>query len=205
MASLGNQLAQGKHSASLDDYRTIREKEKVRFPKDILEVGITLSRYAVLCQALFQGTGPVHPLVETLWALTASLNNSVTFIAERYQQLVHVPAVSQIYFAAVVRSVQVSVHEYLHGVSTNVVKGHAGVDLPDFRALVTDLKRGTFHQSANWVPLPAEYVDPPRSISLSGGTSQTPSATPTGASSVLTARTGVSTLTADTPRYKPCA
>ena len=47
-ASLNNQLAQGEHSASLDDYRTIREKETVRFPKDIMEVGITLGRYAVL-------------------------------------------------------------------------------------------------------------------------------------------------------------
>jgi hypothetical protein len=90
------QLAQGKHSASLDDYRTIREKEKVHFPKDILEVGVLLSRYAVLCQTLFQGTGHNNPLVETLWALAASINNLVTFIAERYQQVARIPAVSHL-------------------------------------------------------------------------------------------------------------
>ena len=63
--SIGIQIAQGKQSASLADYRTLREKEKIRFPHDIMEVCITLGRYAVLCQALFQGTGEDNPLVST--------------------------------------------------------------------------------------------------------------------------------------------
>ena len=55
-ASIGNQLAQGEHQSNLADYCSIlREKEKVTFPRDIMEVCITINRYAVLCQILFQG------------------------------------------------------------------------------------------------------------------------------------------------------
>ena len=42
-ASVANQLSQGEQSASLTDYRTLRETEKVRFPRDVSEVCITLS------------------------------------------------------------------------------------------------------------------------------------------------------------------
>lgn len=62
-ASVSNQLAQGEHQASLADYRMLREKEKVKFPRDTMEVCITLSRYAVLCQTLFGGTGSPNPAV----------------------------------------------------------------------------------------------------------------------------------------------
>lgn len=196
-SSIGNQLAQGEQSASLEDYRTIREKEKVRFPRDIMEVGITLSRFAVLCQALFQGTEPRNPLVESLWHLTAAMHNAVPFISERFQQVARNPAVANVYFACVIRAVQVNVFEYLHGVGTNVVEGHTGVDLPDFRSLVTDLKHGTFHVSQNWIPLPEAYIE---TRGGTGAASRTPSTVTTAASSVLTVRTGVSTLTADTTR-----
>ena len=66
-AEIGNQLAQGEHTASLSDYRTLREQEKVKFPRDITDVVITLGRFAVLCQTLFQGTGPDNPLVSAMW------------------------------------------------------------------------------------------------------------------------------------------
>ena len=40
-ASVGNQLSQGDQNASLSDHRTIRETEKIKFPKDVGEVKIT--------------------------------------------------------------------------------------------------------------------------------------------------------------------
>lgn len=62
-ASVSNQLSQGEQNASLSDYREIRDKEKVKFPRDVSEVCITLLRYAVLCQGLFQpGRRPTTPL-----------------------------------------------------------------------------------------------------------------------------------------------
>ena len=41
-ASISNQLAQGEQNATLSDYRTLREKEKVKFPQDTTEVCITM-------------------------------------------------------------------------------------------------------------------------------------------------------------------
>jgi hypothetical protein len=43
-ASIGNQLAQGEQNASLADYRTLREREKIKFPRDVTEVNITMGR-----------------------------------------------------------------------------------------------------------------------------------------------------------------
>lgn len=48
-------------NASLADIRTIRDGEKLKFPLNASEVCVTLIRYAVLCQTLFQGTGNKHP------------------------------------------------------------------------------------------------------------------------------------------------
>ena len=82
-------------------------------------------------------------------------------------------------------------------VGTNMAEGHVGVDLPDFRMLTTDLRRGTFHQSNQWVPIPEEYLDPP---SISPSVSYTTAATPNVASTTsrTSGRTSVSTLTVDT-------
>ncbi len=60
LSNVSNQLAQGKQAASLHDYTALKEKERLRFPRDTLDVAITLTRYAVLCQALFQVVGPAH-------------------------------------------------------------------------------------------------------------------------------------------------
>jgi hypothetical protein len=68
------------------------------------------------------------------------------------------PAIATLYFPSKVHAVQVRVHGYLHSVSVNLVEGHAGVESLEFRSLVTELKRGTFPQSSNWVPLPEEYL-----------------------------------------------
>jgi hypothetical protein len=196
-ASVSNQLSQGDHNATLADYRALRERERVKFPRDITEVCITLGRYAVLCQALLQGTGPPNPAVEVLWSLVVALQNATPFITDRYLQAAALnPTVAHVYFPCIVRTVQVSMHEYLQGVGTNIVAGHAGVDLPEFRTLVVELKRGTFQFSSHWVPIPEEYMVPTRP---QASTSSMPSAGPTsGSSSQASTRTGVSSLTAET-------
>lgn len=196
-ATLANQLTQGEHQASLTDYRTLRDQEKVKFPRDITEVCVTLSRYAVLCQALFQGAGAPNPLVAALWNLTAALNNAAPFITDRIQQVARPPLTTRVYYPTIIRSVQVLVHEYLHAVETNVADTHEGVERLEFRSLVTDLRRGTFHHSGHWVPLPEAYLEPPRSSAGTTTRTAAPSVVSTGSSS--TAPTGVSSLT-DTTR-----
>ena len=197
-ANVSNQLDQGEQAASLTDYRTIREKEKVKFPRDILDVTITMERYSVLCQTLFQGAGAPNPFVEAMWQITASLKNATPFIVERYQQLAGVPGLRSTYFACIVRAIQVGVHEYLHTVGANRVAGHIGVELPDFRSLVTDLKRGTFHQSSHWVAIPEEYLEPMSHHAT--GSVATPSTAPISTISSIAGRTGVSSITTDASR-----
>ena len=205
-ASVSEQLSQGDHSATLEDYRTLREREKMRFPRDITEVGITLGQYAVLCQTLLQGLGPPNPAVEVLWDLVAAIRNASPFIADRYlQAVVSNPTVANVYFACIIRTVQVTMHEYWQSVGTNVAAGHTGVDLPEFRTLVTELKRGTSHFSSHWVPLPEEYMTPP---SAPGGARTRGSTVGQQArsdhsavdGSNRSARTDTSSLTGDTPR-----
>ena len=196
-ALISNQLSQGDQNASLADYRTIRNQEKVKFPRNISDTCITLSRYAVLCQTLFQGEGSLNPFVELLWHLCAAMLNAAPYISERYQQVARIPAVANVYFPSIVRAVQVGVQEYLQQVGTNVVEGYTGVDLPDFRTLVNDLRRGTFQYSSNWVPLPEGYLEPTRG---GGGVSRTVITNTTEASSVSSARTGVSSITTEASR-----
>lgn len=191
-ASVSHQLAQGEHSASLSDYRTIREKEKVRFPKDVTEVSITLHRFAVLCQVLFQGTGDTHPFVEAMWGVAVGVQNLAPFITERYHSVARLPGIGTTYYARILRAIQLSVHDYMQTVAVNVVEGVAGINMPDFSSLLQDLKRGTFHHSNNWVAIPEEYMDPTptRSTTVHLATGST-----TG--TVSTHSTGVSTLTSE--------
>jgi hypothetical protein len=199
-ASISQQLAMGDQSASLADYRTLRSREKIKFPRDTLQVCITLTRYAVLCQALFQGTGPTNPLVDSVWKLVAALNNASPFITERYQPMVRSPAITAIYFACVLRAVQVQVYEYLYLVQVNVAENHEGVELPEFRSLITDLKRGTFPHSSQWIPIPEEYLESSRGPagggSVSSGTRAASSVI--GGGSAATSITNVSALTEPT-------
>ena len=155
---------------------------------------MTLARYAVLCQTLFQGTGAPNPFVEALWKLEGNIQNATPFIAERYQQMVRTPTVTNVYFACIICSVQVQAYEYLPQAGVNAMKGHAGgVDLPDFsRTLVTDLCRGTFPYSNNWVPLPAQYLEASRTTTTLS--TRTTSTAPTGGTSVGSGHTGVSSL-----------
>lgn len=179
-ADVGNQLAQGEQTASLADYKALRDKEKVKLPKDVAETCITLCRFAVLCQVLFQGTGPTHPLVDAMWTTALGLQNIAPAVTDRYQALAGMPGVAQMYFARIVRAIQVGVHEYLQGVATNIVDSVVGIEKPNFAALLQDLRRGTFHQSTNWIPLPLEY----------GGGSTTPHTASTGSGSASRTTTG---------------
>ena len=188
-------------AASLADYHSIlREKEKIRFPRDIMEVCITLvGLCAVLRQALFQGTREDNPLVSAVWQLYAALTNAGSFITECFQQIAGSPAVKKYYHACIVRIIQVSVHEYMHGVSVNVAESHAGMEPLEFRTPVQELKRGTFQFSSNWVPIPEEYLEPVCGASVGGhGGSGAPSVVPASrASSVSSGRTGILSFTTD--------
>lgn len=197
-ASVSNQLAQGEQNASLSDYRTIREKEKIKFPTDVDETCITLARFAVLCQCLFQGTGPAHPFVEAMWALVAGLQNGAPIIKERFHALTRHPAIAVMYHARIVRAVQVTVHEYMQAVACNVATGIVGVDIPSFSSMLQELKRGTFHHSTNWIDIPEAYLDPVATpvalLRVSGTTASGATTTATQAST----RSGVSLLTTET-------
>ena len=196
-ASVSNQLSQGEQSATLSDYRAIRDKEKVKFPRDISEVCITLLRYAVLCQGLFQGVGPPHPFVEAMWGLAASLQNMAPFITERFALVAGLPHVANTFYARIVRAVQLSVHEYLQQVGANIAEGVTGVPLPSFTAMLQDLKRGTFQISANWVAIPDEYLSVPPAAG--GSVRSSPGSAPSTVSE--STRSSVSTLTGgDTTR-----
>ena len=151
----------------------------------------------MLCQTLFQGVGgPENPLVAAQWKLAEDMQNAAPFIADRYLQ-VYTPTLSSVYFPRIVRAVQVGVHEYLHHVGTNAEARHHNVDLPDYRTLVWDLRRGTFQNSSNWLPIPECYLTPRSSGGGGARTQVTGSTAPTSGASV---RTGMSSITTDTPR-----
>ncbi|KAI2491521.1 hypothetical protein MHU86_23049 [Fragilaria crotonensis] len=205
-ADVSNQLAQGEHAASLTDYKAIKDKEKVKLPKDVAETCITLCRFAVLCQTLFQGTGPTHPLVDAMWTTALTLQNHAPAVTDRYQALVGVPGVSQTYYARIVRAVQLGVYEYLQGVATNLVDSVMGVEKPNFAVMLQDLRRGTFHLSTNWIPIPPEYVmgsSTPHTLSASSASTGSRSAA--GGASAMgsgasASSTAMSSITLDSPQ-----
>ena len=209
VASLENLLAQGEQSATLSDIRTLLEKEKVRVPQ-----GHHRShhhrrtvRRPVPNYTPRGGVGPPNPFVETLWALFLGMQNSGPFITEKYWQvIVDTPRVAPVYFAGILRGVQVEVYVYLHSVAVNVAVSHEGVALPDFRPLISNLKKGSFHCSSKWVQIPEEYMA--QTCANAGtpgvGSTRAPGTVSTAASSGASTRTGVSSLTADT-RAAPAA
>lgn len=98
-ADVSYQLAQGEQNASLADYRTIREKEKLKLPRDITEVCITLTQYCVLCQTLFQGTGPANAFMEAMWRVTTTLQNAAPFNTERCHPATRLQVGAPVYYA----------------------------------------------------------------------------------------------------------
>jgi hypothetical protein len=195
-ASIGHQLAQGKQNASLSNYRSIREHEKVKF-KDFLEVYITLARYAVLCQGLFQGPGEKHPFVEAMWAIALSIHSVSPLAADQLHELARLTPVSlPTYHARIVRAIQAAAQEYLQQVAINVAVGITGVEVPKIQALVRELKQGTFHLSTNWLEIPEAYLEPVALLASPAASLQSAaSATITTASS---SGSGISTLAEDT-------
>ena len=158
-AALTHQLEQGSQNASLADIRSIKDKERVRFPRDLHNVGITLQRYAVLLQCLFQGAGPPHPLVRSIWALADDFSTKLPFLLDSHQNLSreHPQAYLQLP-VRILRYVQVVVIEYLQRIAT-AAAGFVEVDnAPRFNDLVQDLQWGTFHVSRNWIALPPYYA-----------------------------------------------
>lgn len=204
-ASVSNQLSQGDHSASLSDYRAIREKEKIKFPRDVSDVSITLHRYAVLCQGLFQGVGAPHPFVEAMWGLASTLQNVSPFITERFALLARTPQIANTYYARVLRAVQLSVQEYMQQVCASVSDDITSIPIPSFAAIIQDLKRGTFHQSTNWIVIPDEYMTP-EAVTSPGSSARTlPSTVSTAPSSQDTARSTMSSLTGGDTSRAPVA
>ena len=141
---------------------------------------------------------PPNPVVEALWSLYSTMQTASPFITDRYLQGAALnPSIAHVYFSSIVRAVQVAMHEYFVGVDTNIAAGYVGIDLPDLRTLVIELKRGTFQYSSHWVPLPEEYVTPPAPPrGATGGSARgAPSMVTTDDSSRGTTRTGMSSLT----------
>jgi hypothetical protein len=158
-AVLGQQLELGSHNVSLADVRTLKDKEKVRFPMDVYRVGISLIRYAVLLQVLLQGAGPPHPYVQAMWDLATKFHQRQPFIVERYMETLRLGPYHT-YPARILRYVQVQGQEYFQAIAAATV-GFAAVDtVPNFTALLLHLQHGTFQNSSEWYPIPAAYLDP---------------------------------------------
>lgn len=199
VASTTQQLEQGSQNATLADIKSIKERERIRFPRDLHHVGITLQRYAVLLQCLFQGMGAPHPLVRSVWALADDFATKLPFLLDAHQNLSreHPDAYIQLP-VRILRYVQVVVIEYLQRIAT-AAAGFAEVDnAPRFSDLVQDLQWGTFHVSRTWIALPPHYAllaFPPSSSVTSGGRRQGGSDT-TGTTSGSSGSSSVSALTA---------
>ena len=150
-ANLANQLDQGTTLASLADIREIREKEKVKLPRDLNQVSYTLRRYDVLVHVLFQGPAGTNSFVEAMWRLANTFNDRLPIYLGEHQKL-RGTAWYDVYPAHIIRHVQVNVYEYFQLLQT-----HDGGDLPpvpDFKELYRVLQRGSFHISSEWLPLP---------------------------------------------------
>lgn len=156
-AEVARQLDLGHQSASIADIRALKDKEKVRLPKDLHQVAITLFRFAVLTECLFQSaTQDPHPLVGTLWRLAKEYTTRLPFILDRYHELAGTEHYAS-YPARILRRVQVQVVEYLQGVAA-APAGFAAVDqAPTFSTMLTYMQHGTFPASCDWMPLPASY------------------------------------------------
>ena len=208
-SAVADQLAQGDQNATLADIRSIREGEKLKFPLNLTGVCVTLYTYAVLCQTLFQGTGDKHPFVETLWKVAAGLKDIEPSVTDKYNEIAGPHNLKSLYYSPIVRAVQIWSHEYLHRVATtNEENSIAGVPVPTFDHMLIDLTRGTFHNSTNWIDLPAEYLRAastttrtPMSVVASPGTASTAPST-TGGPSISGGRSTVSSLTGGTTPVK---
>ena len=102
--------------------------------------------------------GPGHQLLDTsMWATALGLLNLAPSVTKHFQQsLSRTPGVLQTYFARIIRAVQLGVHDYFQQVAVNIAESVVGVETLSFSTMLQDLKRGTFHQSTNWIAVPHE-------------------------------------------------
>ncbi|KAI2507085.1 hypothetical protein MHU86_7354 [Fragilaria crotonensis] len=136
-----------------------------------------------------------------MWGLASSLQNMAPFVTERFALVAGTPQIANTYFSRILRTVQLSVYEYLQQVGTNVADGVNGIPLPSFASLLQDLKRGTFHLSTNWVAIPDEYLTP----SVQTGVARNQGSIAGSGNTIATPTTGsthsvVSSVTGDTSR-----
>ena len=164
--AVADQLIQGDQNTTLADIRTIRKGEKVKSPLNASEMCVTLFRFAVLCETLFQGSGERHPYVESIWRFARGLKDIEPFVTDKYNELAPVHAFTNLYYyARIVLAVQVWTHEYLHRIAISEVDNVQGIEVPKFDNVLRDLTHGTFHQSTNWIDLPSAYLSEPSTTS----------------------------------------
>jgi hypothetical protein len=102
-AMVANQMEQGTANATLAaDIRDIRDKEKVKMPRDLHQISLTLQRYAVLVHTLFQGPGEPNPFVRCMWHLASTYHERLPHFLSQHQTLAGTPW-GEIYPAHVVR------------------------------------------------------------------------------------------------------
>lgn len=204
-ATTADQLAQGDQNASLADIRTIREGEKVKFPLNASEVCVTLYRYAILCETLFQGAWPKHPFVDALWTVATAIKDVEPFITDKYNNLASIHPITSVFYTRIVRAVQVYSQEYLHQVAMYNGDDISDVPVPSFASLVQELTRGTFPKSTNYMDLPAEYMETatlraPAATASIRTTSTAPSTVPRADQSTVSTLSGTAATTQDNTR-----
>lgn len=162
-ANIAQQLEQGTANATLADIRELKEKEKIKLPRDLAQVGLTLQRYAVLTHTLFQGPGESNAFVRNMWMLANTFQARLPQLVERHLALTGTPW-AEAYAAHVLRHIQINVNEYMQNLQMGDALGGQGigaVDVPNFKTLLVVLQRGNFHTSGKWIPLPAALLEPP--------------------------------------------
>jgi hypothetical protein len=208
VANLSLQLDQGVNQATLADVRSIRDKEKVRLPRDLHQVAVTLQRYAVLAHTLFQSeVGPRHPLVRALWHLAETFAARLPFLAERH----HAQPPGEVYNSyptRILRHVQVRTSEYFQRIASANAGFDAVDNAPSFDEMLEDLGHGNFPTARCWLPLPPEYASmftpPTTSSGATLSTAHTTVPTSVARTTAGASASGISSVsgdgTANTPR-----
>lgn len=170
-AAVAAQLDHGNANASLADIRELKNTEKLRMPRDLHQVGLTLQRFAVLAHTLFQGPGASHTLVQALWLLSNTFQAKLPLYVEKLREVQGTPT-AEMYPAHILRYVQVNVQEYFQSVQLGgAVMGYAEdpPPVPQFHEMLMSLQRGSFHMSNAWLPMPPAYITAPANQSRGGG------------------------------------
>jgi hypothetical protein len=88
----------------------IRDKEKVKLPRDLNQVSYTLQRFAVLAHTLFQGPGASNPFVTSMWMLASTFNERLPLYLGQHQSLRGMPRY-EVYPAHVLQHAQINVYK----------------------------------------------------------------------------------------------